>query len=467
MYLAGSFTTLDGQPRLRLGAVSVATGALLPWAPQASTNVDVTVAPTGSVFVSGYGLSAGQGGTINGQTRTGGLFQIDAAGAVTPFELQVVTDNASVATFSGGALIISGSSAVTAATARHGVAAFDATTGALLPLAVTLQGLAGDFPPEVRQLVADGQNLHVVGTFTGVNGATRAGGASIDASSGALLPAWSLTGLRLSGLGPVINGWLYLTAAPDLPNMFVPELRRVNSATGVFDPGWRPALPNITQMFAAGGELLVVSALTTPSQGTIGTILSAVDQTTGAVREEFRTTVAEVGPVLVDGGTAYVLSRDLANNYGPFEYGGTVFAFDRATAVPVARPPVSGRIYAFALADGRVVLGGRNLSSASVERYGLMELSRTGTPTAWDGGYAPLGPYAIPGGAPGGVVRVDVRGDLLVTVGAMAGATRLAAFPLSGSTAPSGLRTRALGDQVQFTWDAATQPPAGGYVLEG
>ncbi len=96
-----------------------------------------------------------------------------------------------------------------------------------------------------------------------------------------------------------------------------------------------------------------------------------------------------------------------------------------------------------------------------------MELSRTGAPTAWDGGYAPLGPYVIPGGAPGGVVRVDVRGDLLVTAGAMAGATRLAVFPLSGSTAPSGLRTRALGDQVEFTWDAATHPPPGGYVVEG
>src|SRR5690349_24316431 len=40
LYLAGTFTKVNGKPRSRLAAVSATTGALLPWAPVAAASVN-------------------------------------------------------------------------------------------------------------------------------------------------------------------------------------------------------------------------------------------------------------------------------------------------------------------------------------------------------------------------------------------------------------------------------------------
>src|SRR6266487_3067816 len=56
IYVGGNFAKLDGQPRTRAGAVSAATGALLPWAPNLNGTVtSIAVAPDDSrVLVGGY-----------------------------------------------------------------------------------------------------------------------------------------------------------------------------------------------------------------------------------------------------------------------------------------------------------------------------------------------------------------------------------------------------------------------------
>ena len=65
VYVGGDFTKLDGVGAARAGAVSAATGALLPWAPALNGSVNsVAVAPDDSrVLVGGYFT------TVNGVTQ--------------------------------------------------------------------------------------------------------------------------------------------------------------------------------------------------------------------------------------------------------------------------------------------------------------------------------------------------------------------------------------------------------------
>ena len=120
------------------------------------------------------------------------------------------------------------------------------------------------------------------------------------------------------------------------------------------------------------------------------------------------------------------------------------------TGVPVWRPPLTGRINAFVIADGRFVVGGRNVHAGAVERYGLMELTRTGIQRRGIRAcaYAPPGPPG--GGADGGVSEDAVHGNVLVAAGASGpDVNRVAVFALSGATAPSGLRSRSAAGVVQ------------------
>ena len=460
VYACGNFTTFAGQPRSGLAAVDVASGALLPWNPQASGTVErVTVSPSGSVFVSGYDFRAGAG-SVNGQTRTGGLFEIDSAGAVTPFQLQVTTDSAAVATFSSGAMVISGSTAFAGSIGRQSIAAFDLTTGALLPFSLDIQQPAGAERPSVTKFVAHDQLLHMAGRFTTVQSQARVNSASVDAATGALRPAWSAPGLVVAATGPYHGGWLYVSTRPSDPQYFGPwSPRRLDPVTGTLDPTWLPP--------ALNGEVVVDRDELLFLVYSNGAVVGSLNPVNGQFRELLRTAFY-ASRLIADGDTLYLLGTDPNTQYGPLELGRTVYAFDRRTGVPVWRPQVTGRIDAAALADGRFMLGGRNVHAAGVERYGLMELSRTGPPTTWDPEFRPLGPYFYAGGAPGGVSHVEAHGDVLVTAGAhSADVSRVAVFDLSGASAPSGLRSRSAGGVVEFAWESPASPPPGGFVLEG
>ena len=426
----------------------------------------MAVSPSGSVFVSGQDLLPGTG-TIDGQTRVGGLFEIDAVGTVTPFQLQVTTTQASVAAFTGGTMVINSTPAYVGGVNRQSVAAFDLTTGALLPFALTLQEASGAVPI-VRELVAHDDTVHLRGEFSTVNGQARLRFASVNSATSTLLPAWSVPDLLVSAVGPHAGGWLYLTVFSRTSSAVSEALRRLNPATGIMDPTWTPATQRVQQAIMDGGDLVFLAA--TPPSGTIhhGVLVAVVDQATAQVRELFRSTATEPGKMIIDGDTVYVHNRDLATYYGGFDFGSTVRAFDRTTGVPVSRPALTGRLTSVALVDGRFVVGGRNVTAGGVDRYGLVEVTRAGAFTAWDGGFAPHGPPVLPFGAPGGATKVAAHGDVLVAAGAFGpDFWRVAVFDLSTTSRPTALRSRTAGGVVEFSWVAPATAPPGGYVIEG
>ncbi len=417
----------------------------------------MAVSPSGTVFVGASSTSSGSF-TINGLVR--GVFEIDAAGAVTPFTPQAPIETAGLLHFTpAGSLLVGASDVYLGRTSRASLAAFDLTSGALLPETPTLGG-AFSF---IDELSSAGQTLYLRGRFDTLNGQPRAGVGAVDVSSGTVL-SWPASGFSVLSLGPIEGAAMYATV---LTSPSEGHVRRVHTVTGAIDPSWTPTL--VGQVFADRGELLFITGLLSPTGlGNVGSRVGVLDRVTGQFREWLRTQPGLFITGLVpDGGTVYVLGGDPNNIYHPLDVGRTLYAIDRATGVPVWRPPLAGRINGAAVVDGRLIVGGRNLAVGGVARYGTAETTRTGQLTGWSAGFAPYGPDQ-PLGPPGGVDAVTVHGDVLAITGSVApNRSRVAVFDLNGSTAPTGLRSRAGAGVVEFAWDPPATAPAGGYVIEG
>ena len=134
IYVAGAFTTANGVTRNRIAAYDTASGALLTtFAPSLDQTVNAIAATNTTVYI------AGDFSTANGQTRT------------------------------------------------H-FAAFNASNGALLPWAPTSDTPSSGVGVQALILSPDKSRLITGGAFTVINGSPAYGLAAIDATTGALLP---------------------------------------------------------------------------------------------------------------------------------------------------------------------------------------------------------------------------------------------------------------------------------------
>ena len=143
LYVGGSFTSVDGQNRYRLAALSTATGELISsWNPVANTTVQGIVATDSTVYV------VGEFSNING-------------------------------------------------TARSGVAALSANTGAVLDFNATL---AGGYGARAVVLSPDQSKLIIAGSFTSTNGSSSPGRgmAALNAATGQSLP-WAINSVIRNG----------------------------------------------------------------------------------------------------------------------------------------------------------------------------------------------------------------------------------------------------------------------------
>ncbi|MFN7978805.1 MAG: hypothetical protein U0P30_11745 [Vicinamibacterales bacterium] len=181
LYIGGFFTTVAGQPRPSLAALDPATAALLPWNPGVLTPI-LRMAPsnTGGVFISGLFEALGPGAVPRWR-----MAEIDTSGAVTPWVAATQPDDVSLfAAGNGGSLIVASSLTATGYVTRAHLAAFDLTTGGLLPWAPSADG-----PVDVLGAVPG--RVTIGGRFD-LDGLAAAGSAAVDASSGVRL-AWAAT----------------------------------------------------------------------------------------------------------------------------------------------------------------------------------------------------------------------------------------------------------------------------------
>ncbi|MCV2395206.1 DUF4214 domain-containing protein [Actinotalea sp. M2MS4P-6] len=134
LYIAGSFTSIDGQSRYRAAAFDVATGALTSWRPVVNSRVNAIDATATTVVIGGIFTAVGS------ETHVGVAAVDTATGAPLPFAasaddhavlgLAIAPDEASVV-IAGNFTSVNGSS-----DPGYGLARLDLTTGANLALPV-------------------------------------------------------------------------------------------------------------------------------------------------------------------------------------------------------------------------------------------------------------------------------------------------------------------------------------------
>ncbi len=186
-YLGGDFTSVrpSGDPagtgevvRNHAAAIDLATGALLPWDPEANNTVQ-TIAVNGQTVYLG-----GTFGTVAGKTHAR-VAAVDATtGApIQTFKAKTNGEVMSIAVGTSGVYL--GGNFTTADNVAHGfLAEVDSTTGAL----VTGWTASADKKVNAVALSADGSRLIVAGTFLNLDGVAQRTIGAVDPTTGALLP---------------------------------------------------------------------------------------------------------------------------------------------------------------------------------------------------------------------------------------------------------------------------------------
>ena len=463
LYAAGSFHAFNGQPRANLAVVDVATGMLLSWAPQASAQVtDLVASPSGGVFAVSYTTGGLPPATIDGQQRPSGVFEIDATGAVTPWRSQASFIPGALQASPGGPLVV-GSVTVptTGNVARTALAAFDVTSGALAPSQITFGSTTDRVA--VTSLVSLNQTLFIAGQFDTVNGQQRPRVAALDTTNGTVL-SWPAAPVEFfpPTLAFAHGSWVYVYLPGGGP------LRRIHAVTGVLDPVWKA--DRYRRFFTADVGLAVANGELYATQGYFDTVLNEpvlvigqLDDVTGAMRPLARAPGMVGAGLTVDGDTAYLALPGTPTFFNV----GVVEAYDLRTGRRVSAPAVTGQINGLTAADGRLFAYGGAFRIGATSRMGAAEVMLPTSFTPWD-----AGAWRLDG--PGSVHNPGVRdlrayGNVLVARGLRDAfpTERIAAFDLSGISAPSNLRSSPVGANTIFSWDAMATPPPGGYVIEG
>lgn len=234
VYVGGTFTTLAGQPRGNLGAVSAATGAVLPLRADTNGVVRALASLNGTLYVGGEFTA------LAGSPRTR-LGAVDATtGALRTWSYTATATVRALAAV--GARVYAGGDL--------GLVALDASTGASTGIDY------GVF--RVSALVVDGTRLVVGGLFSSIRGQTRNGLAILDHASGDVLP-WSQT--------PVTGANWFVAVAVSATKIYaagsslgqrVFAFDKSTGATGTFAPVF--VQPDLFAMLSIGDRLAISGA---------------------------------------------------------------------------------------------------------------------------------------------------------------------------------------------------------------
>jgi hypothetical protein len=209
VYLGGLFTSLRpaGDPagtgevtRNHVAAVSLATGALLPWNPNTNGSVRAIKVIGANVYLGGSFTQVGGKGHQRLAAVTAGT------GAVVPTFTASASGEVFAMASSSGTLFVGGGFGTVDGTARANLAAVTSSTGAILPWSPTAAG-------QVRALrFTGGTRLVVGGSFTGLNGGSQRDIGAVDSVTGASLPWKSSISYPVIGLASDAAG-LYVAGA--------------------------------------------------------------------------------------------------------------------------------------------------------------------------------------------------------------------------------------------------------------
>jgi len=195
VFVAGSFTEIDGQPRERLAAIDLLTGNLLPWSPTANGTINDIEVAGDSVIVTGVFSE------INGVPRTR-LAAIDATTGALRNWSPSLNNTGQVLLADNDRIIVGGFFSLVNGVPRVGAAAFDGSSGALLAWNPAVAGF-------VRSVKRIGNNILLGGLFNSAGGQSRVNMAMVDAASG-LATSWQASTDAVVGAVHVSGGSIVL-----------------------------------------------------------------------------------------------------------------------------------------------------------------------------------------------------------------------------------------------------------------
>ena len=165
LYVAGQFTTVNGQNRYRVAAFDLATGALTSFRPTVNASINGIGATSTAVYFGGSVTS------VNGVARTKVAAVSAATGATLPFNAAIPNGTLQAITVAPdqGSIIIAGSftSVNGSSDPGYGLARLDAATGANLPLPINAVARNAGNNAAMLSLESDGQYFYGTGFHFG------------------------------------------------------------------------------------------------------------------------------------------------------------------------------------------------------------------------------------------------------------------------------------------------------------
>lgn len=326
VYLGGYFTSLEGQPRAGIGAVSRAAGAALrAWYPALTgalhpntetPRVSALTRDGGDIYVGGSFLGVG-GAERHGAAR------VSAGGAVTGWNPDVSDPAEAFVPLGGGDVFTGGQFVAARGVVRRNLAAFDSRgvptawnpdVGHVAPFGASVTTLA---------LSADGRTVYAGGDFATVGGQARRSLAGISAATGAPTDfdaqvAYSSPSFtRVNSLAAHPDGRLFaagfISTVRGVARKGLAALDGQTGAPTAWNAGSSTDQINAIALSPDGARLYVSGAFTFIG-GAGHDRLAALDTTTAAIDTEWSPN-PDVAPerfaLSPDGGTLYVAAQFL------------------------------------------------------------------------------------------------------------------------------------------------------------
>jgi hypothetical protein len=319
IYAAGSLSTYRGQPANSITKINVASDAIDPVFAQSTGATQAgTFAEVNAVALVGSSLYvAGRFTSFNGQAIAN-IAKVDAiSGAADPaFTVGTEISGISSLVGSGSALYVSASTTNCQATTLGCIAMLDPTTGAAAPAFTPSATTNGG----VDALFASGGSLYAGGVFQTDNGLPAQNLAKINATTAALDQTFTgATGLMVSSCCPLeaVDAFALSGSSLYLGGDFtsyrgnaVSNLIKVDASTGVLDTTFTQtsgASPLVAALAVANGAVYLGGLIST-YRGTSLQNLGKVDAATGVLDLTFTQSLGACHGTIGCGGAVWSLS---------------------------------------------------------------------------------------------------------------------------------------------------------------
>jgi hypothetical protein len=393
VYASGFFTSIGGQNRNWVAALNAGSGLATAWNPNADGTVRAFAVSGATVYAGGNFTS------IGGQNRNGIAALNASSGAATTWDPNAnggYGNNASVnaVVVSGSTVYVGGAFTSIGGVDRNGIAALDATGAAM---AWNPDAIWGDWQGSINALALSGSTLYVGGDFDHIGGQPRSNIAALDVGTG-LATAWNpgtgATTFYATVYALAVSGST-VYASGDFTSIGGQSRNRIaalNVDTGLataWDPNPNGGSGGSVRTLAVSGSTVYAGGWFTSIGGQTRNNIAALDAGSGLATAWDPNPDRAVDAITVSGSTVYVVGYFLS-------IGGQsrseIAALDAGTGLATGWDPSAGgtsyhEVLTLAVSGSTVYVGGEFETVGGQARANLAALdAATGLATAWNPG---------------------------------------------------------------------------------